>query len=150
KLVDDMVKIEDLTYQESQLQQSVNLTSNRIQSLQTEKGRLTSVITVANWGARPDEPSNDARRRRGIIGVGLGMMASFGTFFLIGTIDRRAFGASQLSAAAGHRLPACLGVLPDLGASLSDPETSDVASHCVHQIRNQIEALRDPRSGYVL
>ena len=150
KLVSDMVTIDDLTYEESQLQKGIDRTSDRIRSLQTEKGRLTSVITVANWGARPDEPSNDARRRRGIIGVGLGMMASFGSFFLLGTIDRRAFGASQLSATSGHRLPACLGVLPDLGASLTDPETSDVASHCVHQIRNQIEALRDPRSGYVL
>jgi Mrp family chromosome partitioning ATPase len=41
-------------------------------------------------------------------------------------------------------------VLPDLGRGLDDPETSDVASHCVHQIRNQIEVLRDPDRGFAL
>jgi Mrp family chromosome partitioning ATPase len=83
-----------------------------------------------------------------LMGLALGMAASLGGFFLLGTIDRRAYGASQLG--LGSNLPPCLGVLPDLGASLNDPHTSDIASHCVHQIRNQIEAVREPSAGYVL
>lgn len=150
KLVEDLAQEDDLNMQEESAQALYKTINDRYVSLSTEKISLESGIKIEGWGSRADEPSSDARRRRAIIGLALGLMASFGTFFLLGTVDRRAFGASQLAHVPGSRIPPCLGVLPDLGASLSDPESSDVASHCVHQIRNQIEAVRDPRAGYVL
>jgi len=150
KLVDDLAVSDDLLLQENHAQKLYDNYDSRYLNLVTEKPSLESGIKIEGWGSRTDEPSSDPRKKRAIIGAGLGLMASFGTFFLLGTVDRRAFGASQLARVPGSRIPPCLGVLPDLGASLSDPESSDVASHCVHQIRNQIEAVRDPRPGYVL
>ncbi|MCI0364065.1 MAG: AAA family ATPase [Phycisphaerales bacterium] len=149
-LVQDLAVFDDLTRQEEDLHKRIDQANARKEDLEREKDHLNSIISVAQYGNRPDEPSNDARRKRAILGLGLGLMASFGAFFVLGSIDRRAFAARQLAPTPGSRTPLCLGVLPDLGASLSDPESSDVASHCVHQIRNQIEAIRDPHSGYVL
>jgi Mrp family chromosome partitioning ATPase len=81
------------------------------------------------------------------MGLVAGMGGSMAFFFLLGTIDRRTYGASQLPTFGTGDIPPCLGVLPDLGASMKDPETSDIASHCVHQIRNQIEAVRQPQGS---
>ncbi len=66
---------------------------------------------------------------------------------MLGAIDRRAYRAHQIE---GGRIPRCLGVLPDLGRARLDPETSVVAAHCVHQIRNHVEALRQPKPGFIL
>lgn len=149
-LVADIARRDDTLAQEQNIQKELDSIRDRIRKLEIEGNNLRSFISIAHYGARDDEPYENARRKRAIIGAGLGMLASFGGFFLLGSIDRRAFGASQLMPRHGSQIPACLGVLPDLGASLSDPEASDVAAHCVHQIRNQIEALRDPHTGYVL
>jgi polysaccharide biosynthesis transport protein len=150
KLTKDLAHIENLTVQEAQAQKLMETYQSRMNELETEQGELMSTISVAMEASRPDEPHEDARRKHAVIGVGLGLMASFGTFFLLGSVDRRAFGSSQLHNLGSTSMPACLGVLPDLGASLTDPDSSDVASHCVHQIRNQIEAVRKPDSGYIL
>ena len=74
-------------------------------------------------------------------------LAAPGFFFLLGSVDRRAYRAAQLR---GLRIPRCLGVLPDLGRGRPDPDQSAVAAHCVHQIRNHIEVLRKEKTGFVL
>ncbi len=150
QLTDDVQTWEQLAYREDQVLHELERINSRIDSIEVEKDSLSSFITVEQEGLFNDEPAEDARRKRAILGAGLGLVGSFGLFFMLGTLDRRAFGASQLHGLVGSRIPACLGVLPDLGASFSDPESSDVASHCVHQIRNQIEAMREPHEGYVL
>jgi Mrp family chromosome partitioning ATPase/capsular polysaccharide biosynthesis protein len=150
KLVSDIARRDDIMLEEQNIQKELDSIRDRTRKLEIEGKNLGRFINIASYGARDDEPYENARRKRAIIGAGLGIMASFGGFFLLGSVDRRAFGASQLMPKPGSQVPACLGVLPDLGASLSDPEASDVAAHCVHQIRNQIEALRDPHTGYVL
>src|SRR5690606_17719004 len=88
--------------------------------------------------------------KKALLGAVGGLGLSFAAFFLLGTIDRRAFATQQLKGSSGRALPPCLGVLPDLSRSSDDPEASDVAAHCVHQIRNQIEAQRPAEQGYVL
>ena len=150
KLVSDISRREDILLDEQNIQKELDSIRDRIRKLEIEAKNLGSFVNIAYYGGRDDNPYENARRKRAIIGAGLGILASFGGFFLLGSVDRRAFGASQLMPKSGSQVPACLGVLPDLGASLSDPESSDVAAHCVHQIRNQIEALRDPQMGYVL
>lgn len=147
-LVTDIASLASLTAEQGRVQADMLGMRNRMNSIEMEIKPLNKVIQISQHGSLPDEPAKDQRKTRLLMGLAAGFAASFGAFFLLGTIDRRAFGASQLG--LGGNLPPCLGVLPDLGKSLSDPETSDVASHCVHQIRNQIEAVRDPSPGYVL
>ena len=69
---------------------------------------------------------------------------------MLGTLDRRTFDTSQLDEIAKDFSAPCLGVLPDLTRTFAEAESRDVAAHCVHQIRNQIEIARPPRDGYVL
>lgn len=146
----DVSLLSQLEWEESDLKSSYDETNNRIKTIETETPVLArGRIRIAQEGFMPLGPYSDGRRKRCAIGVGLGLLGSFGVFFLVGTIDRRAFGAAQLKT-SGVALPPFLGVLPDLGKSLSDPTTSEIAAHCVHQIRNQIESLRDPRDGYVM
>jgi len=105
-------------------------------------------IHVAEEASRPQLPSRDRRTQMAGLGFCGGISASFGLFFLLGTIDRRTYGASQL-----RREPAryrFLGLLPDLGKGQLETERSEVAAQCVHQIRNRIEVLRPPVSSFVL
>lgn len=145
RLVADIARRSDLVYNEAATLKELDAISDRIRSLEIESKSLGGFISIANYGSRPTEPHENARRKRAIMGLALGVMASFGGFFLLGTIDRRAYGASQLHSRVGvHGLGSadCVGVLPDLGVNLADAESNDVAAHCVHQIRNQIEGRR--------
>jgi Mrp family chromosome partitioning ATPase/uncharacterized protein involved in exopolysaccharide biosynthesis len=141
QLLADMQTLENNKFERERIQGELQRTLDRIQSLETERKNITNVITVAQEGFRPHGPFKDARKKRAAAGFLGGFCLSFSLFYLLGTIDRRTFGARQLRPSAGVSTK-CLGVLPDLGEHMNDPESSEVASHCVHQIRNQIEAFR--------
>ena len=120
----------------------------RIRHLDIEKDTVrTGRISIAARGDRPEKPWRDRRPELAAVGFVAGVGLSFGFFFFIGTINRRAYGAAQLRDGRG---PRCLGVLPDLRRSRSDPESSLVAAHCMHQIRNHIETTRAQKRGFVL
>ncbi|MGI9013220.1 MAG: GumC family protein [Phycisphaerales bacterium] len=101
-------------------------------------------INVFQKGTVPPEPANDRRPLFAIAGFLGGFGASFAIFFLLGTIDSRAYRVDQLNEALGIET---LGVLPDLNATLQSKEASETAAHCVHQIRNFIEARRHAKSS---
>jgi Mrp family chromosome partitioning ATPase/Skp family chaperone for outer membrane proteins len=147
----DIQILADKQFEERRLLDKMEGIRTRIDTLRLDEDKLRKGrITVAHEGFLPSSPASDGRVRRTAAGLGFGFCLSFGLFFLLGSVDRRAFGAEQIAPTADASTPGCLGVLPDLGRSLSDPESSDVAAHCVHQIRNQIEAMRRPGEGYVL
>jgi Mrp family chromosome partitioning ATPase/uncharacterized protein involved in exopolysaccharide biosynthesis len=149
QIITDRQRLAQLTEEEARLRKELDDTKTRKRNLEIELPSLV-FITVAQDGYLPPAPDSDARFKRAVMGGAFACFASFAMFFVIGTIDRRAYGAAQLNQASIEGIPSCLGVLPDLGANLNDPEVSDVASHCVHQIRNQIEAVREPGDGYVM
>jgi len=150
QILADMQALENNRYERDFIQQELQRTRDRMQALETERQNITNVVSIAQEGFKPHGPYSDGRKKRAAAGFIGGFVISFGLFFLIGTIDRRTFGARQLRSGAGVSLR-CLGVLPDLGDSMTDPESSEVASHCVHQIRNQIEAMRARDAhGYVI
>lgn len=150
ELLPDLQYLDELKLREEQYNANVRAVQHRMENMETESKSISSRIGIEVDGALPDEPSRDPRPKRALMGAALGMIGTLGAFFLLGTLDRRAYGASQLHHMSVAGLPPCLGVLPDLSNGLTNAETSDVASHCVHQIRNQIEALREPHNGYVL
>jgi Mrp family chromosome partitioning ATPase/uncharacterized protein involved in exopolysaccharide biosynthesis len=130
------------------LEQDLAEIDDRIMHLEVEEDSVrTGRISIAARGHLASSPSRDRRPELAAVGAVGGFGLSFGFFFLLGTLDRRAYRAAQLR---GGRIPRCLGVLPDLGRERPDLDTCAVAAHCVHQIRNHIEVLRDERSAFVL
>ncbi len=147
----DLQTLDELGLQGERLQNDLDRALGRIQQLELEESSVRSGrINVAQWGYLPQAPHHDARKKRAGFGAVAGLLLSFGFFFVLGTLDRRAFDTSQLEEIAKDFSAPCLGVLPDLTRTFAEAEARDVAAHCVHQIRNQIEIARPPRDGYVL
>jgi succinoglycan biosynthesis transport protein ExoP len=151
QLIADIQLLSEKEFEADQIQEDLDRALERIKLLELESGSIASRIEIVQEATRPLSPYNDSRTKRAAVGTVFGLCLSGGFFFLLGTIDRRAYAAGQLrSSTAGRTATRCLGVLPDLGRSVGNAEAGDVASHCVHQIRNQIEVMRDPTRGYVL
>jgi len=107
-----------------------------------KNAEFSGKIVIKDWGVPASYPARDRRRPMAMVGFVGGFGLSCALFFLLGTIDRRTYSASQLiQGPTGYRL---LGVLPYLNTSGKDTELSETAAQCVHQIRNRIEAMRDP------
>jgi tyrosine-protein kinase Etk/Wzc len=149
RLIADAQTLSEKQFEHDRIQVELERVRSRISGLEIEEGNITTGISVAQEGFLPHSPYKDRRKMRAAAGMFGGLLLSFGVFYLWGTVDRRAYGTRQLSQ-EGMPVGQCLGVLPDLGVSLLNPESSEMASHCVHQIRNQIEAVRDPQDGYVM
>ena len=96
----------------------------------------------------PTRPFRDRRKRLAAAGMFMGLAASFGSFFLVGTLDRRTFASRQLRRTGTPY--AFLGVVPDMRRRATDPEidVEMLAAHCIHQVRNRIEAAR-PAGSFV-
>ncbi len=120
--------------------------------------RLTSVEREAPYiGDRikivqdATEPVATGNRRMQVAGVAFfgGIAAVLGGFFVIGSVDQRAFAVRQLkSEGDGFQ---CLGVIPDTTTSDSDPDLLNIAMTCVHRLRNKIESTRTRgEGGYVI
>jgi len=105
-------------------------------------------IEIVEWGSKSSSPSKDKRIQLAVAGCVGGLGFSLGLFILLGILDKRAFSSSQLR--HDESKYRCLGVLPDLADGKLDPAHAEVAVHCVHQIRNRIEAHRPPTSNFVL
>ena len=115
--------------------------------IEQQSGR-TGRISIAALGERPVAPSSDRRRKLAAVGAVGGFALTFGLFFFVSAIDRRAYASAQITdRRAGLR---CLGVLPDLRRGIVDEQSCAVAAHCAHQIRNHIEAMRDQKASFVL
>ena len=135
-------------HQESydQIQTEIETLEGDYQSLE---GRLTSIEREAPFigdrikivqGATDAQPSKSKRLQvAGGAFVG-GCLAVFGVFFLIGTVDQRAFAIRQLKTDRGRFH--CLGVIPDTTKSADDPDILNIAMNCVHRLRNKIESIR--------
>ncbi len=144
----DQRRLEELQAEADYIEQDLAEIDSRIKYLEIEAESVrTGRISIAAYGDRPLAPSHDRRRKLAAVGAIGGLGLSFGLFFLLGTIDRRAYGSAQLrDPDDGYR---CIGVLPDLGPGRLDRESCAVAEQCVHQIRNRIEAIRKPNSSFV-
>lgn len=138
------ITLEDLRDKEQQYQAQLDQIQARIREIEIEFDSIRNGrITIASLGDRPLGPDRDRRRLMAVAGCMAGIGIGFGFFFLIGSVDRRAFATSQLqNDVAGAHL---LGVLPVLPADVSrTPEAAATAAHCVHQIRNHIDTRRFP------
>ncbi len=117
----------------------------RLENLQLQTGQGVGFERVRVYPAqRPRLPSSDKRRKLAAVGLAGGTGFSFALFFVIGTLDRRAYASQQFdrSGSAAQRY-AFLGAVPDMDRR-PDPDVDPhaLAASCVHQVRNRIDALR--------
>lgn len=148
-LNEDQARLTDLRTDADQIDDELADVEEKLRVLEVEReAQPGGRITIEQFGLAPMRPWKDRRIPLAVVGLGGGLGASLAFFFMLGTLDRRAYSSSQLRRApAGLR---CLGVLPHLGGGRIDPETSETAAQCVHQIRNRIESLRARGSTFVL
>lgn len=142
-------RIQSLLQEQEDIELMLAELNSEIQVMAIESdAQFSGRISIADWGFLPRYPAKDRRRALAFVGFFGGFGLSCGLFFLLGSIDRRTYSVSQLQLNSSRYR--CLGVLPFLGANGADPELSETATQCVHQIRNRIEALRDQLTSHML
>lgn len=134
----------------AQLTEDERTFAERLKQLDTEadaikKGR----IAIKSSAEVPSTPAKDRRKPLAAAGLAGGFALSFAVFFLWGSVDKRAFGTSQLVTASQGRL-LLAGAIPDMKEIEGDRDSKDLASNCVHRVRTRIESRRTPGDGYAL
>ena len=95
----------------------------------------------------PRTPKKTKKFQFAIAGFLGGCFLPLGLFLFIGHVDRRAFGSRQvLSERYSYE---CIGVIPDLTRLEPTPETRELATACIHRIRNRI-ALAQGNDGHAV
>lgn len=106
-------------------------------------------VTIVEGASRRGAPESDKRIQLAAVGLGGGFIAAFAVFFLLGSVDPRAYRVAQLQ--RDGKAGRWLGVVPDMSGVATDPAAKELASNCVHRIRNKIEARRqDVGAGYAI
>lgn len=113
----------------------------RLSGLETESETIRQGrVTIRAMAQLPSSPSRDRRLQYGAAGFLGGFGASLASFFLLGTIDRRAFASRQLESDSNRFRP--LGVVPDMSRLGDTDEERVLLEDCIHRIRNRIEVRR--------
>jgi hypothetical protein len=113
----------------------------RLAGLETESESIRQGrVTIRALAQLPTSPSKDRRIQYGAAGFLGGFGVSLASFFLLGTIDRRAFASRQLEGDSNRFRP--LGVVPDMSRLGDTDEERVLLEDCVHRIRNRIEVRR--------
>ncbi len=118
----------------------------RLSGLETESEAIRQGrVTIRSEAQVPSAPSRDRRIQYSAAGFMGGFGASMFGFFLIGSIDRRAFAARQLESDRGRLRP--LGVVPDMSRLGDSDDERVLLEDCIHRIRNRIEVRRPHGEG---
>jgi Mrp family chromosome partitioning ATPase/uncharacterized protein involved in exopolysaccharide biosynthesis len=112
---------------------------DRLRGIEFEEDALEDRISIAQFALTPTESTKDKRPQiAGVAFVGC-VIGVFALFFLLGTVDQRAFAMRQLQSDKGRFQ--CLGVVPDTGPTSDDPEALEIAMGCIHRLRNRLQSL---------
>ena len=121
----------------------------RLSSLSFEQPALEDKVQIVELAVAPESSNTDKRLQIAAVGFFGSFLMVFGLFFLLGSIDQRAFAIRQLQTDKG--LFQCLGVVPNTSAKSSDPEAVEIGMTCIHRLRNRIESIRpQTEKGFVL
>ena len=152
--IDEMNNLRD-TYDDLQrsiddLDEEYAVLDDRLTGIEFEEDALKDRISIAQLAEAPTTPASDKRAQIAIAVFAASIFGVFALFFLLGSVDQRAFAVRQLQSDKG--LFQCLGVVPDTSPSSSDPEALEIAMGCVHRLRNKIESMRvkDEGNGFVM
>ncbi len=144
RLVADNRRLISSTAQLQEINADIQRTSFRIDQIETESqasniAEVRGRVSVVSAPTRPNRPSSDKRIKMGLAGfvggAGLPVAAMLG----LGMLGRRVrYSDDNILDSANSRI---VGVLPDLGKSLSDRELAEASAFAVHQIRAQLQIL---------
>ena len=141
RLQQERLRVASIDREIEQVNQSIAVYELRIQGLETESASIRKGrITITSLASLPTSPSRDRRIQYGVAGLVGGFAASLCAFFLLGTVDRRAFASRQLESDKARYRP--LGVIPDMSRLDDSDEQRLLLEDCVHRIRNRIEVRR--------
>lgn len=153
--IDEMNALRDdfaaLDREITNLDNEFKILDSRLSGIEFEEDALEERISIAQVAVPPLKSYKDQRMQVAAVAFmgSAGMIMAL--FFLLGTVDQRAFALRQLETDKGQFH--CLGVVPDTGPTSDDPEALDVAMSCIHRLRNRIESLRGGKQedlGFVL
>lgn len=144
RLVADNRRLISNTTQLAEINSDIQRTSFRIDQIETESqasdiAEVRGRVSVVSAPTRPSRPSSDKRVKLAAAGfVGGGGMPVV-LMMGIGMLGRRIrYSDDHILDSANSRI---VGVLPDLGKSLTDRELAEASAFAVHQIRAQLQIL---------
>jgi Mrp family chromosome partitioning ATPase len=131
----------------------IDFVSARIDQLKTESqasdiAEVRGRVSIVSAPTRPSRPSSDRRVKLAMAGFVGGGGMPVALMMGIGLLSRRIrYSDDSILDAANSRI---VGVLPDLGKSLTDRELAEASAFAVHQIRAQLQILhgRDRHAVY--
>jgi len=122
----------------------IDFVSARIDELRTESqvsdiADVRGRVSVVSAPTRPSRPSSDRRVKLAMAGFVGGTGMPVALMMGLGMLGRRVrYSDDNILESANSRI---VGVLPDLGKSLTDRELSEASAFAVHQIRAQLQIL---------
>jgi len=137
----EQARADQITRDSARIAAEIASYESRLSGLQTESEAIRQGrVQIRAMAQLPSSPSRDRRMQYGAAGFLGGLGASLVGFFLLGTVDRRAFASRQLESDRGRLKP--LGVVPDMSRLGDTDEERVLLEDCVHRIRNRIEVRR--------
>lgn len=145
--------LRDLKVQREDVERDIQRTEQRIDAIRTESqaaniAEVRGRVSVVSNPTRPTTPSSDKRIKLAAAGFVAGGALPVGLMLGLGLLGSRVrFSDDDILESARSRI---IGVLPDLGKSLSDRELAEASAFAVHQIRAQLQILygRDRHSVF--
>ena len=139
-------RLEKIDRQIADEQVALSRLAERLRELDREADSIRlGRVRVVEGASRRGAPESDKRVQLAAVGLVGGFILSFGAFFILGSVDPRAFRVSQFR--ADSKTGRWLGVVPDMTTVVNDAAAKELASNCVHRIRNKIEARRQQGGG---
>lgn len=140
----DNLRLRDLNGRRGDVDQQIQRTDGRLDAIRTESkvesmSGVSGRISVAGAANLPRTPSSDRRIKMAAAGFVFGGGAPVALMLGLGLMSRRVrYSDDNILDATNSRV---IGVLPDLGKSITDREMAAASAFAVHQIRSQLQIL---------
>ncbi|MBL4698060.1 MAG: hypothetical protein JKX70_04420, partial [Phycisphaerales bacterium] len=152
KLFEDTIELKDVWNKRVQVLTSIAQVAQRLDQIETESkvkdtGQITGKISIVGLAIPPVEPTSDSRIKMAAAGfVGLGSLPVM-VILALGFFSHRVqYSDDDILMGSGAGI---VGMLPDLGDSLSDRELAAASAFAVHQIRSQLQIKNSQRENRV-
>lgn len=139
------LRLRDLNSQRADLEREISRTEQRIDALRLESqaesiSEVSGRVSVVGPATMPQRPSSDRRIKLAGAGFVGGGAIPVGLMLGLGLLGRRVrYSDDGILGSAQSRI---VGLLPDLGKSISDRELAEASAFAVHQIRSQLQVIR--------
>ncbi len=131
------LKMEAMRAERAKLKEELSMVTQQIATMQLESG-ISGRLSVMSNGETPLLPFRDRRMHLAGAGGLVGLFLPAAAIIGYGVITRRYRYSMDASEDLAGEIP-LLGILPQLPARLTDPESAADAAQCLHQIRVMLQ-----------